>query len=490
MNNVASSTPVLVGVGIVAQREQDPACAREAVALMSDALMAAGHDCGVAALPAQAQAIYVPQGLWSYQNPAGMIAEAVGASAARSVLGKIGITQQALIDQACRSIAEGDVEVAVVAGGEARYRALRASINGVEAAETESGSLPDEAMEPEAELYHESEVAALGHMPVGYYAIIESAIRAHHGRGMEQHRDELARLYSEFSAVAAANPYAWKRQRLTPEDIRNPSAKNPMLAYPYTKLHNTSWNVDQASALLLCSAAKAAALGIPRERWVFPLASAGSNRMLSLAQRPDLARLPGARLAGEALLQHTGVALEAIDLVELYSCFPAAVELYAEEFGLALTRPLTVTGGMPFAGGPLNNFVLQSTCRMAQLLREPSSVNGLVSAVTGLMTKQAFALWSSEAPATPFEVLDVSAETAAECPPREVVADYVGRGRVVGYTVLYASGERQRAVALLDLPGGQRTLAVCDDPESMALMEQREHVGVTVAVAHGAFTLQ
>ena len=187
MNNVAPSTPVLVGVGIVAQREQDPARAREAVALMSDALSAAGDDCGVAALPAQAQAIYVPQGLWSYQNPAGMIAEAVGASAARSVLGKIGITQQALIDQACRSIAEGNVEVAVVAGGEARYRALRASINGVEAAETESGSLPDEALEPEAELYHEAEVAALGHMPVGYYAIIESAIRAHHGRGMEQH---------------------------------------------------------------------------------------------------------------------------------------------------------------------------------------------------------------------------------------------------------------------------------------------------------------
>ena len=99
-------------------------------------------------------------------------------------------------------------------------------------------------------------------------------------------------------------------------------------------------------------------------------------------------------------------------------------------------------------------------------------------------------MWSSEAPATPFEVLDVSAATAAECPPRTVVTDYVGNGRVIGYTVLYASGQRQRAVALLDLPGGQRTLAVCEDPDSMARMEQQEHVGTTVAAAHGAFTLQ
>jgi acetyl-CoA C-acetyltransferase len=488
MSDVDPRTPVLVGVGIVGQREQDPANAREAVALMSDALVAAGRDSGVAALPSQAQAIYVPQGLWSYQDPARMIAEAVGAHDARSVLAKIGIMQQSLMDDACCRIADGDIDVAVVAGGEARYRALRAQIAGGEAPETASVSEPDETMEPEAELYHEAEVAALGHMPVGYYAIIESAIRARRGIGMAQHRDDLARLYSEFSAIGADNPHAWKRQRFAPEAIRDPSDKNPMLAYPYTKLHNTSWNVDQASALLFCSAAKARALGIARDQWVFPVASAASNYMLSLAQRPELGRLPGARLAGEALLRYAATDVENIDLIELYSCFPAAVELYAEELGLAAGVPLTVTGGMPFAGGPLNNFVLQSTSRMAQLLREQVGSNGLVSTVSGLMTKQAFALWSRQAPVNKFAALDVSATVAAQCPPLEVVTGYSGRAQIAGYTVLYVSGSRQRAVAVLDLPAGRRTLAVSEDALLMEAMEQREFCGCVVDVAGGVFS--
>src|SRR5215207_4299350 len=104
----------------------------------------------------------------------------------------------------------------------------------------------------------------------------------------------MAAIYSRFSQIASANPHAWRREPVPPELIRGPSRENPMIAFPYTKLHTSSWNVDQAGALLFCSAGRAASLGIPRSRWIFPLASTESHHMTTLSERADLVRCPGA----------------------------------------------------------------------------------------------------------------------------------------------------------------------------------------------------
>jgi acetyl-CoA C-acetyltransferase len=474
-------TPVLVGVGLTQQRLEDPAQALEPIALMIEAVRASGADSGVPGLPAQAALLAVPQGLWAYGDPGRMIARAIGAAGARTVLARIGVMQQSLIDQACSRIAAGEIEVALVVGGEARYRALRAQIAGGSAPETEDGGVPDLVLEPEAELYLDAEVRALGHMPVGYYAIIESAFRAARGWSPDEHRDRLAALYSRFSEIAAGNPHAWKRERLAPELIRNPSAANRMLAFPYTKLHNSSWNVDQASALLFCSAARARALGVPRERWVFPVASAESNHMLSLLQRPRLDRLPGAELTGRAVLQHAGLGVAELDWVELYSCFPIAVELYAAELGLPAGIDLTVTGGMPFAGGPLNNYLLHATGRMAELLRGREAGSGLVSSVSGLLTKQSFAVWSRRAPAEGFLCEDVTAQVAQAYPAARVVDRYTGTAVIQGCTVLYDGG-RRRAAAVVALPDGARTMATADDPALLDAMEREEFCGRAIDI--------
>lgn len=473
---IPPNTPVLVGVGLVEQRRDDPAQALEPVALMVEAALASGADCGAPGLLAQVEQLAVPQGLWAYGDPAGMIARAIGAAGAKTVLARIGVMQQALIDQACSRIAAGEIEVALVAGGEARYRALRAQLAGLPAAETADVGVPDVVLEPEAELYLDAEIRALGHMPVGYYAIIESAFRAAQGWSPDQHRDRLAALYSRFSEIAAVNPHAWKRERVAPEYIRDPSPGNRMLAFPYTKLHNTSWNVDQAAALLFCSAGRAAALGIPRERWVFPVASAESNHMLSLLQRPRLDRLPGAELTGRAVLQRGGIDVGALDYIELYSCFPIAVELYAAELGLPEGVDLTVTGGMPFAGGPLNNYVLQATGRMAELLRAREDGSGLISSVSGLLTKQSFALWSRQAPADGFCCDDVTEAVARAYPAVPVVEAFTGSAVVTGYTVLYDGGSR-RAVAVVALPDGAHAIATADDPALLDAMEREEFCG-------------
>jgi acetyl-CoA C-acetyltransferase len=481
MSDIVPNTPVLVGMGIIDQKFDDWTQAKEPVDLMIDAARAAVCDSGVEQLGAALERVYVPRGLWYYSDPARMVADAVGATDATSVLVEVGVLQQTALGDACRQIADGELEVAMVVGGEAKYRGLRAQIAGEEASERKQEGEPDITMTPAAELYLDAELnSGLGYMPVNYYAIMESAFRASQGWSVEENRDRVAAMYSRFSDIASDNPHAWKPGHVDAATIRNPGPKNPMLAFPYTKLHNTSWNVDQASALLFCSAAKAEALGIPRERWIFPRASAECGHMLSVAQRKELCRVPGIKAAADEIFAASGCSAGDVDFVELYSCFPVAVETYAIELGIDLARDLTVTGGMPFAGGPLNNYVLQATCRLVELLREKPGSTGVVTSVSGLLTKQGIGLWSTEPGEGSFEFIDVTERVAADNPPMEVVDEYAGEGTVAGYTVMYQLGEPHRAVAMVDTSDGGRAIVWSEDVDLMAKMEKEEFCGRTV----------
>lgn len=476
-------TPVLVGVGVATQREEDFRRALEPMDLMLQAVQAAGQDTGSNAALAGAQWIAVPRGRWTYTNPAGAIARAVGATQAKTVLASVGVLQQTLVGAACARIARGEAHTTLVAGSDAGYRLLRAQVAGEKASEHSEQGAPDEFWEPKEELRHPVERRAGLQMPVGLYAIMESAYRHARGWRVQEHRDRLASLYADFSRIAAGNPHAWLRRELPASDIRDASERNPMQAFPYTRFHCSSWNVDQASALLFCSAQRAEELGIPRSRWVYPLASTESNHMLAVSARARLHDCIGARVAGQAALAGTGLRADEVDLVDLYSCFPIAVESYAKGLGLPGGRALTLTGGMSFAGGPYNNYELQSTARAAELLRQGRGRTALVSCVSGVLTKQAFGLWGVAAPRAGFVHADVSDEVAAQAEAREVLDAYTGPAGVAGYTVLHGRGQPPRGVVLVDVPGGQRALATTEDAAWVARLQQEEWVGRDVRIA-------
>ncbi len=482
------NTPVLVGAAAVEQKLDDHRAAREAVTLMADAVTRAAAEAGCPQLPALAGRIAVPQGLWQYRDPGRLVADTVGAADAVTVLADIGILQQSLIGDGCRRIAAGEIDVAVVTGGEHRYRWLQAQKAGEEATETAQpeDAAPDEWLKPELDPWSEPELLAGLGMPVGYYAIMESALRAARGLDLEDHRDRLAALYRRFSEIAADNPHAWRREPVAAAAIRDASARNPMLAFPYTKLHNSAWNVDQAAALIFTSAARARELGIDESRWIYPLVSSECNQMLHVSTRPTLHDSPGAGASARAAYAAAGIAPAEVTHWELYSCFPVAVSIYADEGRVPEGVDLTVTGGMAFAGGPLNNYVLQATARMAERLRAEGGV-GMLSSVSGMLTKQAWALWSDR-PRAPFSHLDVTAEVCAANPGREVAGDYRGEGRIAGYTVLYQGGEPERAVALVDLPDGRRSVCYNRDPQLMAACMEQEFVGRTVTVDGSEFS--
>ncbi len=254
MQVLSENQPVVIGVAAIQQKETDLAKAHEPVALMIEAVKRAAQDAGAPDCLTAVERIYVPQGLWSYRDPARLISDAIGAQAT-TVLADFGILQQTLIGDACERIAKGEIRCALIVGGEAKFRQLQAQIHGVALVDTPQETAPDVMMIPAAEMTLAAETQVGLMMPVGFYALVESALRYARGESVDENRDRLAALYSRMSAIAAENPHAWKRELMPAEAIRNATGKNRLLAFPYTKLHNSEWNVDQACALLVCSRA-------------------------------------------------------------------------------------------------------------------------------------------------------------------------------------------------------------------------------------------
>ena len=481
--------PVLVGAAAVMQREADPNDAREPLALMGDALEAAAEDAGVQALLREADAIMAPRGFWEYGDPGRLLAQRLGCPQARTTIAEIGVLQTTLVGEAAGQIARGEAEIVLVTGGEARYRALRAQIAGGEAPMTADDGEPDRVLRPHREIMHPLEIELDLMMAVKQYSVMENALRHEQGLDLDAHRREVAEMWAGFSEVAGTNPHAWRPEPVDADAIREPAGKNTMLAFPYTKFHNSQWNVDQAAGLILCSQAAAERLGVPREQWVFPLSVVESNHMVTLTERKDLARCWGAKLAGERAFELAGIDAGQLDHLELYSCFPVAVRIQARELGIPLDPAPSVTGGMAFGGGPLNNFVLQSIVRMAHVLREDPGSRGLVTAVSGILTKQGFTLWSTDAGAAPFAYEEVTEAVAEVLETVEVDERFEGPAVVAAYTVLYEGLEPTRAAAWCDAADGRRTIAVSTDPALLGEAVERELCGRPVVIADGSFTL-
>ncbi len=350
---LSETTPVLVGVGAYSQRMDDPAEALEPVALMVRALESAATDAGAPELLQRADSIRVPRGFWEYPDPARWIAEQINAASARTVVSEIGVLQSSLLGQAAQDIAQGKAGIVLIAGGEAKYRALRAKITGTEAPLSSQPAIEaDEVLRPDQEILHPLEIARGAVMPVRQYAMVDNALRAEDGLSLDAHRDEIARLWSAMSQVATKNPQAWDPTLASAETIRNASANNPMLAFPYTKFHNSQWNVDQASGLILCSIKTARRAGIHESKWIYPWVNTESNYMLTFSERAEPHRCPGFAIAGQRAFEATGTDPEQIQHRELYSCFPSAVRVQLRELGIDPPGPTDGNRGHALCGRP------------------------------------------------------------------------------------------------------------------------------------------
>jgi acetyl-CoA C-acetyltransferase len=473
-----SRTPVLVGAAQLSQKPADPADALEAVALMQQMVEAAATDAGSTDLLRKLDLIAVVFGAWSYSDPGRLIADGIGATGARTSLSYHGgNTPQSYVNAISHRIAAGELEVAVITGAETIWSRRRQRVAGLPSPSTpQEGVEPDERFSKDVQMSSEFEASRGYRLPVHFYPTFESALRASRGETIDQHRDRISRLWERFNEVAAANPHAWRRERLTAEQIRTADRGNRMVGFPYTKAMNSNWDLDQGAALLLCSAGAAEAAGIPRDRWVFPLGGTDANDTLLVSHRRDLHSSPAIGANGRRLFELTGLGVDDVAHVDLYSCFPSAVQVAAAELGLSEDRQLTVTGGLTFAGGPLNNYVTHSIATMAGVLREDPGTVGLCSANGGYLTKHAIGLYSTEPPANGFRWASCQDEVD-RIPPTTVAEDSTGPVEVEAYTVMHGQDGPEMALFALRTADGARTFGNSADPATMQAVMNEEAVG-------------
>lgn len=476
-------TPILVGVGTAHRATTvDEADVIEPVDLMVEAATAAFADAGGRSLVGRLGWVAVPVGNWSYADPGRLVADRLGAPRAATVRVEVGVPQQTPVRVAAERIRSGALDVALVVGGEAKATQLRRARAGLDPVETGQGDLePDERWLPEGEIVAQSEIDAGMWQPYEQYACIDNALRVAEGRSVEEHLDEIAQLWERLNRVARTFPEAAFPEPLDASFLRNAGPGNRPLAFPYAKWHSTQWAVDQAGAMVLCSAGVARELGVPVERWIFPQVLVESSQSVPLSKRAELHRWPAMRVLGEAAARHLGRPLATLEHVEVYSCFPSAVRVQQRELDLSVDGTPSVMGGMAFAGGPFNNFTYQSTAAVVQRVRAQPGSLGMVTTVSGLLTKPALAVWSSE-PGPGLLLGDLADDAAAVTGRCESVGQHDGSARVATATVIYSGDEPCSAFVIADIDAGTRWVGTSTDPELLASVLSGDLFGREVRV--------
>jgi len=476
-------TPVLVGYGQVNQREES--ATTEPVDLMEAAARAAADPRVLAAV----DSIRVVNLLsWRYRDPGLLLAQRIGADGAATRYTPIGgNVPQSLVNQACLDIQAGRNEVVLIAGGETWRSRNRVRGRG----EKMSGTRQDEsvALAPGSE--DEFALAGPGELRIGLdrpsfvYPMFEQALRIKAGATPAEHQQRIGALWARFSAVAAGNPHAWNQQALTAEEIAQPGPKNRMISTPYTKLMNSNNMVDQGATLIVMSAEKATYLQIPQERWVFPYAGTDAHDTYEISHRAEFHGSPAIRIGGTRVLELAGFGVDDIDLIDVYSCFPSAVQVAANELGLPLDdpqRPLTITGGLTFAGGPWNNYVTHSIATMAEQLTARPGAVGLITANGGYLTKHSFGVYSTTPPTVGFRWEDVQSTVDAE-PIRAAETEWEGIGTVETWTTPFdREGAPEKAFVAVRTPADTRTLAVLNDRSEAAASVSEDIAGAKITV--------
>ena len=471
--------PVLVGIAQLEQRDADPVTGtgKEPLDLMVDAVRSAAEDAGAPGILAAADAVRVTRGMWPYENPGKAVAEAVGCPQAQTGVSMWGgDAVQLMLTESALDIQSGALQIVVLVGAECGRTQAKARRAGIDLQWRAAPGSPDRTFGEELKMRTRAEAVRGVSQPIQMYPIFENAIRHARGETLDGHIRRVSELWAGFSRVAAGNPHAWIREPATAEEIRTPSDFNRPVSFPYPKLMNSNSNVDQAAALILCSTAVARRLGIPEDKWVYPWVATAAHDTYAVSNRDNLHSSPGIRIAGGLALELAGIDVKDIAHVDLYSCFPSAVQVAAAELGVGEERPLTVTGGLTFGGGPLNNYVMHAIARMAEVLREGSGDIGLVSSNGGFITKHAFGVYSTAPPTNPFRY-DVPQDRVDATPVREAAPVFEGPVEIESYTVMYGSDGPSAALAACLLDDGRRAWGNTDDPEVMHAMVNEEFCG-------------
>ncbi|MEH6476701.1 MAG: acetyl-CoA acetyltransferase [Sneathiella sp.] len=394
--------PVLIGVGQSTERGVDLKSAASPLDLMERAVHAATLDAGISNSALEnLDVIAVVKSLIPFtKNPAYSLEQRLGVAKAFLYETPIGGNMpQFLMNKYCEEIAIGKIKFALFAGAEAMDTGRRLLKSGVkpdwnEPAPAKANQIVDDIpMATEHEKAH-------GIWPArNVYPLFENALRASYGNSIDKHQLEIGTLFSRFSDVASENDFAWFPIKRSPEEIAHVSDKNRLVGWPYTKYMNAMNQVNQSAALLLTSVGAAREMGVPEDKWVFLHGCADANEKWHVHERVNYHSSPAIERVGHRTLSMAGKSVDDMTYMDIYSCFPVAVEIARDELGISRNddRDLTVTGGLPYFGGA-GSYVMNAIVEMAQRLRSDPGEYGLITANGGYLSEHSMGIYSTDAP--------------------------------------------------------------------------------------------
>jgi acetyl-CoA C-acetyltransferase len=492
---IEPSTPVLVGCGDVTDLTTPVEAARSPYDLIAEAGRRALNDAGPHGLVEAIDTVAMLRlfsdtshrfrtKLGASSNPPKSIARRLGIAARRHIYTwNGGNMPQYLVNALAEAIAHGEVRAALIAGGEALRTQHGVERAGLAADWSEGpGGEPELVGNPrrgwsDCEDRHHMRAA------ITIYPLIENAIRGARGRSVAEHMQAMGSLFAKLAEVAAANPFATRRQGYSAERLARVDAENRWIGFPYPRLMNANAFIDQAAALVVTSVGEARRLGIPEGKWVYLHGCADADDHWYISERPSLHLSPAIRRGACKALEMAGKTLADMTFFDLYSCFPSAVEIACAELGLAEDDPrgLTITGGLPYFGGPGNNYVTHSISEMMRRLRSAPGSFGLVTANGNYITKHSFGVystapvsgpWRREAPAVLQSELDA-------LPKTPFVENASGAAKIETYTIMYGKNGPEVGVVIGRLMENGRRFVANPLPESRVLLDlqERESLG-------------
>jgi len=496
MEAIDGLMPVLVGCGDVTDLQTPAETGRSPYDLIAQAARLALQDSGAAGLGAAIDTVAMIRSfadtsprfatrLGTSANPPRSVANRLGLHAGRHIYSYSGGNMpQYLLNLFAEEVAGGRMRAALLCGGEA----LRTQ-HGLERAgaapglwSEDPGGTP-ELIGDARRGWNDHEELHRMRAAIVMYPLFENALRGARGRSIAAHQQAIGALMARFAAVAAANPLATRREGYSAEQLVTVDERNRWIGFPYPRLMNANAFIDQSAAVVMTSVATARELGIPREKWVFLHGCADGHDHWYVSERADLHSSPAIRMASRQALAMAGRTLAEIDAIDLYSCFASAVQIGASEIGLAEddARGLTVTGGLPFFGGPGNNYVTHSISEMMRRMRARPGALGLVTANGNYVTKHSFGVYSTAAPAGPWRreapaVLQARLDALPKAPLTETPQ---GAATIETYTVMHGKDGPDFAVVFGRLAAtGQRFIAnLPGDAAGLWDLQKRDSLG-------------
>ncbi|MFZ2633463.1 MAG: hypothetical protein WA081_00490 [Desulfosalsimonadaceae bacterium] len=491
-NNHTNRKVTITGWGQVTQPLEQIDNLLDPLGLMVKASRRAAESLGSLDILAKVDGIMVVRPLSRhYDDAAKQLAEKIGAAPRFNLVSGVGgNSPQSLVNKAGGMIARGELESVLLAGGETYCPRNKSEIRtGSDLFKGLTGGHERQDMlgAMEIEMHHGV------YLPIHGFPLYETALWAESGLDLEPYMERVGNLWRKFSQAASTHPNAWIKSPLTPSAIVSATRNNRMIAFPYTKFMTSMLYVDLGAAIILMSEEKSRQFYKKDRQPVYFLAGAHTEeRQPFLIQKSNFTSSLPLKAAAQRALCRSNLTMEEIDCFDIYSCFPSSVAIACKMLGIKETdkRPLTLTGGLGFFGGPGNNYSLHAVVTLADALSRGLYKAGMITSLGWFLQKHAVGIYSTRPVNTELYHYDLDDKKSFLVGEKPVKTRNIasGKGIIETYTVIYSrDGSPAYAVIYGKTSEGFRFISQTHaDPDIFDLLTSQNQVGRLVHLKYNA----